>query len=79
VLMSHCNADIYQELLNKRMSMEDRCVEACGIRYCHELKPGVYPTPIYEIFFFIIRLRTDVFMAKADQNNRHVVFYLYGL
>jgi phosphatidylglycerol:prolipoprotein diacylglycerol transferase len=48
VLLSTCNGDVYQELLNQRMSMEARCVEACGIRYCHELNPKVYPTPIYE-------------------------------
>ena len=54
VLLSHCNADIYQELMSKRMQMEDRCVEACGIRYCHELDPKVYPTPIYETVLSLI-------------------------
>jgi phosphatidylglycerol:prolipoprotein diacylglycerol transferase len=31
-----------------RGTIEDRCAEACGMRYCHELSPRVYPTPIYE-------------------------------
>lgn len=54
VLMSHCNAEIYQELLSKRISMEDRCAEACGMRYCHELNPKVYPTPIWETFISLV-------------------------
>jgi len=37
------------------MSVEERCREACGIRYCHQLEAPVYPTPVYETLmsFFI--------------------------
>lgn len=53
VLMAEiCDPDKYRELMSTRMSMEDRCFEACGIRYCHELDSGVYPTPLYEIMMF---------------------------
>jgi prolipoprotein diacylglyceryltransferase len=76
VLMSHCNADIYQELLNKRMSMEDRCVEACGIRYCHELKPGVYPTPIYEIFFSLLGFGL-MFLWRKRIKITGMLFFIY--
>jgi phosphatidylglycerol:prolipoprotein diacylglycerol transferase len=55
VLLESCDPEKWQELLSQPMSMEQRCQEACGIRYCHQLSPSVFPTPIYEtIMAFII-------------------------
>ena len=48
-LMAMCDPAKYQEYLQVRgMSIEDRCQQACGIRYCHEMTAKVYPTPIWE-------------------------------
>ncbi len=52
VLMEMCDADKYRELMGQRMMAEDRCMEACGVKYCHELDPKVYPTPLYETVMF---------------------------
>jgi len=54
VLMAQCNVEAFNETLTKRMSIESRCLESCGMRYCHELNPKVYPTPIYETVISLI-------------------------
>jgi phosphatidylglycerol---prolipoprotein diacylglyceryl transferase len=33
--------------------IEERCKQICGVRYCHQLVPKVYPTPIYETLISI--------------------------
>lgn len=76
VLMAHCNADIYQELLQKRMSMEDRCVEACGIRYCHELNPKVYPTPVYETIISLLAFGI-MYMWRKRVKITGMLFFIY--
>lgn len=57
-LLAQCDPTAYNEII-QRVSVETRCKMSCGMRYCHELKAGVYPTPIYEttaslIFFAIL-------------------------
>jgi prolipoprotein diacylglyceryl transferase len=55
VLMNGCNAELYKELFSESMSIEEKCMQVCGFRYCHQLDPGVFPTPFYEtILAFII-------------------------
>lgn len=48
VLLSNCDSGVFNELQAQRTSVEERCQQACGMRYCHELNPKVYPTPVYE-------------------------------
>lgn len=48
VLIQGCDPDVYRSVIGN-MPVEARCQEACGVRYCHELAEGVYPTSIYEI------------------------------
>ena len=50
VLIAACDPAAFNETLSDRtLAIEQRCKEACGVRYCHELEQGVYPTSIYEI------------------------------
>jgi len=52
VPMAEC-AEEYNKLYGKQpMSREEICKMACGINYCNELDPKVYPTPIYETIMF---------------------------
>lgn len=55
VLIESCDPEKWNTLLSQPMSVEERCREACGIRYCHQLEAPVYPTPVYETLmsFFI--------------------------
>ena len=56
-LIAGCDPDAYRATFtNMSLEVEQRCQEACGIRYCHELKEGVYPTSIYEIIISFIGL-----------------------
>ena len=54
VLMDHCNAEEFRKLMGEKMSWEQRCQLSCGVNYCHQLDPKVYPTPIYETIMFTI-------------------------
>ncbi len=46
VLMSGVDVETFRSTLG---TVEQKCKAASGMRYCHELNPKVYPTPIYEI------------------------------
>jgi phosphatidylglycerol---prolipoprotein diacylglyceryl transferase len=45
-------------------TIEQRCQTACGIRYCHELSPKVYPTPVYETILSLIGFGILYFLRK---------------
>lgn len=54
-LLEICDPGKYQELLqNRNLDTVSRCVEACGIRYCHQLSPAVFPTALYETITSLI-------------------------
>ena len=76
ILMSSCNQDVYQALLDKRMSMEDRCLESCGMRYCHQLSPKVYPTPIYETFISLLAFGI-MYMWREKIKISGMLFFIY--
>lgn len=52
-LIQGCSQEAYDATVSLRQT-EARCAEACGIRYCHTLEQGVYPTPLYEIVMSLI-------------------------
>ena len=55
ILMEGCDQEVYNSLYsNRNLSVEQRCMQACGYRYCHELEKGVYPTSIYEILISFV-------------------------
>lgn len=55
VTMSICDPECFKNLFAQNIPIEEKCLECCGVRYCHELDPPVYPTPFYEtILAFII-------------------------
>ncbi|MEM9546311.1 MAG: prolipoprotein diacylglyceryl transferase family protein [Bacteroidota bacterium] len=50
ILIAGCDTEAYRETFtNRSLAVEQRCQAACGIRYCHQLEQGVYPTSLYEI------------------------------
>ncbi|MEO1258325.1 MAG: prolipoprotein diacylglyceryl transferase family protein [Bacteroidota bacterium] len=52
-LVEGCNEEVFNS--SRTYPIEDRCAEACGIRYCHYIPEKVYPTPFYEtIMSFLI-------------------------
>ncbi len=54
VLLATCDPQSYQQAILSGLSTENSCVQSCGIRYCHQLGQGVYPTPIYETAFGLL-------------------------
>lgn len=53
VLMSGVDPEVFRSTVG---TVEEKCKAASGMRYCHELDPKVYPTPIYEIVASFIGL-----------------------
>lgn len=79
VLMAGCDPEAFNATLADRsMPIEQRCKIACGVRYCHELKEGVYPTSVYETVLSFI------FFGVLWVLNRKIrvagfIFFLYML
>ena len=76
VLLQACNPEAYQQAIMTGLSREQSCAASCGMRYCHQLGQGVYPTPIYEtlfglIAFFILYLKRRSFEIPG------VLFFFY--
>ena len=51
-LVEGCSQEAYNNAYEPRISEEDRCFTACGIRYCHQLKEAVYTTSVFETIFW---------------------------
>ncbi len=56
VLMANVNTEVFNQSRAAGKSIEDSCQLSSGYRYCHQMTPKVYPTPIYEIVFSLIAL-----------------------
>lgn len=53
-LIEGCSQAMYNSVYQAGMAVEVQCKLACGVRYCHELPAGVYPTSIFEIIISLI-------------------------
>ena len=58
------------------MPVEEACKTAYGMRYCHELNPKVYPTPIYETFFGLLAFAI-LFFNKHKFKIPGTIFFSY--
>ncbi len=76
VLLAQCDPAAYQNAIVSGMSQEDSCLTSCGMRYCHELVPGVYPTPVYETTFGLLAFGL-LFINKHRFNIPGTIFFLY--
>ena len=77
VLMDICDPQKWQALLsNRSLEIEERCLEACGIRYCHELQPPVFPTPIYESITMLVLLLI-VWNIRKRIRIAGMLFFIY--
>ncbi|MFN8338441.1 MAG: prolipoprotein diacylglyceryl transferase family protein [Saprospiraceae bacterium] len=75
-LLAQCNVEAFDAARASRLSIEECCQQSCGMRYCHELKPGVYPTPIYETTFGLLAF----FLLWINRNKFTIpgtIFFLY--
>lgn len=76
VLMSMCDPQAFTAARASGLGVEESCQSACGMRYCHQLTPEVYPTPLYETIFGLLALAVLWF-------NRHrfkvpgMLFFIY--
>ena len=51
-------------------------MEACGIRYCHELSPAVFPTPVYETISMVL-LFFGVWSIRKKIQIPGMLFFIY--
>jgi len=76
-LVEACDPSAYNATFSDRtMLVEERCQAACGMRYCHQLEQGVYPTSIYEIIISFIGLGVLWFWRRKIK-IAGMVFALY--
>ncbi len=73
VLMSIVDPEIFNSTVG---SIEQKCKVASGMRYCHELSPRVYPTPIYEIIASFVGLAI-LWMIRKKVKIAGTLFCLY--
>jgi phosphatidylglycerol---prolipoprotein diacylglyceryl transferase len=71
--LAGCNLEIYN---STRAIIEERCKEACGMRYCHQLTEPVYPTPIYETTLSLIGFGL-LYLFKNRIKVPGLLFFLY--
>ena len=76
VLLSQCDPEAFRAARISGLSTEDSCLKSCGMRYCFELKPGVYPTPIYETTFGLIACAL-LWLNKHRFKIPGTIFFLY--
>lgn len=76
VLLSQCNAELFNTARQSGLSIEDSCQQSCGMRYCHELNPGVYPTPIYETIFGLLACAI-LWVNKHKFKIPGTIFFIY--
>lgn len=76
VLLSQCDPEAFRTARISGLSPEDSCLKSCGMRYCFELKPGVYPTPIYETTFGLLACAL-LWLNKHRFKIPGTIFFLY--
>ena len=76
VLLSQCDPEAFRTARIAGLSSEDACVKSCGMRYCFELKPGVYPTPIYETAFGLLACGL-LWINKHKFKIPGTIFFIY--
>ncbi|HMR44153.1 MAG TPA: prolipoprotein diacylglyceryl transferase, partial [Saprospiraceae bacterium] len=71
-----CDNDCWQQVFGQNMSVEEKCAQCCGVRYCHQLDAPVYPTPFYEtIMAFIIG--GILWMLRKRLKITGMLFFVY--
>lgn len=74
VLLSSCDPNVFKSAVG--YTIEEKCQNACGVRYCHELSQGVYPTPIYETVISLLSFGL-LWMWRKKIKIAGVIFFLY--
>lgn len=73
ITMEGCTADA---ITAAKGTVEERCKAICGMRYCHQLIPKVYPTPIYETTISLIGFGI-LYMLRNKIKVAGILFFLY--
>lgn len=73
VTVAGCNADLISAA---KGTIEERCKVICGMRYCHQLVPGVYPTPIYETVLSLVGFGI-LFALRSRIKIAGMLFFMY--
>lgn len=76
-LMDFVDQEAFNATLSDRtMSIEQRCDIASGMRYCHELKEGVYPTSVYETLISLSMFGL-LWVLNRKLRIAGIIFFLY--
>lgn len=75
-VMSNVNQELFNTAIAQRASIEEACQTASGMRYCHEITPKVYPTPLYETIFGFISFGI-LFLFRNTFKITGTIFFIY--
>lgn len=75
-LLSQCDPEVFRAARVSGLSSEASCLKSCGMRYCFELNPGVYPTPLYEILFGLLAFAL-LWFNKHRFKIPGTIFFIY--
>jgi phosphatidylglycerol---prolipoprotein diacylglyceryl transferase len=74
VTFAGCNADA---IASAQGYIEERCKAICGMRYCHQLDPKVYPTPVYETLISFLGFALLFFNRKRLNKIPGLIWFIY--
>lgn len=75
-LIEGCSQAAYDAAYAPGISEEMRCQEACGVRYCHQMEEGVYPTSVYETVLWLAGFGI-LWLLRKKIKVAGVLFFLY--
>ncbi len=75
-LIEGCSQEAYDAAYTKGISEEHRCLTACGVKYCHQLREAVYTTSVFETIFWFGGFLM-LWMLRKKIQIAGVLFFVY--
>lgn len=75
-LIEGCSQEAYDAAYTKGISEEQRCLTACGVKYCHQLREAVYTTSVFETIFWFGGFLM-LWMLRKKIQIAGVLFFVY--
>lgn len=75
-LIEGCSQELYDSAYKPGITEEERCLTACGVKYCHQLKEAVYTTSVFETIFWFGGFLM-LWMVRKKIQIAGVLFFMY--
>lgn len=75
-LIEGCSQEAYDAAYKSGITEEQRCLTACGVKYCHQLREAVYTTSVFETIFWFGGFLM-LWMLRRKIQIAGILFFLY--